>query len=246
VKREREFEGIAKGTALPGEAYFAISGGGQDGAYGAGMLCGWTDRGDRPHFRIVTGVSAGALIAPFVFAGSEYDSVLREIFTSVHTKDIARSRNLLSALTGEALYDSDPLRDMLKKHVNQAMLAKVAAEYRKGRNLFVATTNLDAQRPVIWALGKIAASGHPDAPQLFREVMLASASIPGIFPPVYVETQVGDKTYEEMHVDGGATSQVFLYPPTFDFRSFASDAGALKIAQCTSFAIVLHPRRINL
>ncbi len=226
-ERERANLNLPQHQSLPSEAYLAISGGGQDGAFSAGLLCGWTLRGDRPDFRIVTGVSAGALVAPFAFVGSEYDHVLREVFTQISTEDVARPRYLLSALTGEALYHSAPLRALLQRHVDDEFLGRVAEEYRKGRNLFIATTNLDAQRPVIWAMGKLAASGHPDAPQLFRDIMLASASIPGVFRPVLIDVSWNGETYQEMHVDGGATSQVFLFPATFDFRDFAESVGGI-------------------
>ncbi|MFO0831714.1 MAG: patatin-like phospholipase family protein [Phycisphaerales bacterium] len=211
---------------LPDAAYLALSGGGENGAYCAGLLCGWTQAGTRPPFQVVTGVSAGALVAPFAFAGPEYDHVLQEIFTSLHTRDIANSRSLLSGLTGDSMYDPAPLRRLLERHVNRDFLAHVAAEYRKGRNLYIATTNLDSQRPVIWAMGRLADSNHPDAPRLFRDILLASASIPGVFPPVMIEVESAGKTFQEMHVDGGATSQVFLYPPTFDMQALVQQVHA--------------------
>jgi predicted acylesterase/phospholipase RssA len=221
LQRERAALGLSAADHLPDAAYLAISGGGENGAYGAGLLCGWSDRGDRPSFRIITGVSAGALIAPFVFVGAEGDSVLREVFTSTVTTDVARSRGLLDGLFGDGLYDSEPLRILLRRHIDDAFLDRVAAEFRSGRDLFVATTNLDTLRPVIWDMGLIAASGNAGDVDLFIDILVASASIPAVFPPVLINVECDGQAYDEMHVDGGATTQVFLYPPSFNFRRFS-------------------------
>jgi predicted acylesterase/phospholipase RssA len=211
---------------LPAASYLALSGGGEDGAFGAGILCGWTQHGTRPKFSVVTGVSAGALIAPFVFAGPEYDHVLREVFRELDMAKVARSRSILSGLFGDALFETRPLRDLLEQHIDQAFIDVIANEYRKGRGLWIATTNIDAQRPVIWGLGRIAASGHPRARELFIDVMIASAAIPGVFPPVMIDVEVDGERYDEMHVDGGATTQVFLYPASFSVRNFAQKNAA--------------------
>ncbi len=198
----------------------ALSGGGTNGAFGAGVLAGWTARGDRPQFEIVTGVSAGALIAPFAFLGSRYDSQLREVWTSAEPSHIATVQILPGLLSGPALADTTPLANLIARYIDNRVLAAIAAEYRKGRLLLVGTTNLDAQRPVVWNMGEIAASGHPDAPALFRGVLLASASIPGAFPPVNIKVHAGGKTYEEMHVDGGATREVFISPVEVPLNAF--------------------------
>ncbi len=223
IERERALmrdQGIDP-ERLPPASYLAISGGGENGAYSAGLVCGWTHAGNRPEFRVVTGVSAGALVAPFVFAGQEYDHVLRDVFTSIRTRDIASENTVFSGLIGESMYDSKPLHKLLEKYIDEAFIAKVAIEYRKGRNLFIATTNLDCQRPVIWAMGRLANEGGPDATELFRDILVASASIPGVFPPVMIDVEADGHRYQEMHVDGGATSQVFLYPPSFDAHKFS-------------------------
>ncbi|MFO0855890.1 MAG: patatin-like phospholipase family protein [Phycisphaerales bacterium] len=223
IERERAFmreQGIDP-MQLPTASYLAISGGGENGAYSAGLICGWTQAGDRPEFRVVTGVSAGALVAPFVFAGPEYDRVLREVFTSIRTRDIVSENTVFSGLLGDSMYNSKPLHKLLEKYIDEKFVAKVASEYRKGRNLFIATTNLDCQRPVIWAMGRLANEGGPEATELFRDILVASASIPGVFPPVMIDVEADGHRYQEMHVDGGATSQVFLYPPSFDAHKFS-------------------------
>jgi hypothetical protein len=193
--------------------YLALSGGGSDGAYGAGLLSGWTEAGTRPEFDMVTGVSAGALIAPFAFLGPAYDEKLREIYTTYSTEELVRPQVLKGLLGGgQSLYDISGLEGLISQYVNEALLNAVAREHRKGRWLLVATSNLDAQRPVIWNMGAIAASGRPDAVPLFRRVLLASAAIPGVFPPVMVKVTADGKTFQEMHVDGGAVGQVFFLP----------------------------------
>ena len=198
--------------------YLAISGGGPNGAYAAGMLNGWTDAGNRPSFTIVTGVSAGALIAPFAFLGPDYDYVIKEVFTGYSTKDLATPRGKLKTLLGDAATDTTPLRQKLAQYVDEKVMLAIAEEHRKGRILEIVTTNLDARRPVAWDIGMIASSGSPDALQLIRDIMLASASIPAAFPPVLFEVEVDGEYYDELHVDGGATSVLYLYPIGLDFE----------------------------
>jgi predicted patatin/cPLA2 family phospholipase len=193
-------------------SYLALSGGGGDGAFGAGLLVGWTESGKRPSFAIVTGVSTGALMAPFAFLGPAYDRQLKEMYTTVSTKNVVTAQVFSGVLGGDSLGDSSPLAVRIGHYVDDAFLASIAAEYDKGRRLYVATTNLDAQRPVIWDMGAIAKAGTPEALNLFRSVLLASASIPGAFPPVRISVQAGTANYEEMHVDGGTTAQVFFLP----------------------------------
>lgn len=190
----------------------ALSGGGQDGAFGAGLLTGWTERGDRPVFEVVTGVSAGAIIAPFAFLGPASDRQLKEIWTQYQTSELITPQILPGLLGGSALADTGPLAQLMETYVDAKLLRAIAAEYRKGRVLTIGTTNLDAQRPVVWNMGAIAASGHPGALALFRKVIMASSAIPGAFPPVPIEVEVDGKTYEELHVDGGTTREVFVTP----------------------------------
>jgi predicted patatin/cPLA2 family phospholipase len=199
--------------------YLAISGGGANGAYGAGLLCAWTEAGKRPEFTMVTGISTGALTAPFAFLGPKYDAVLKEVYTTLSTKDLVKKRGLMAVFNNDAIADSTGLRNVIAKYVTAEIMEEIAAEHRKGRALFVATTNLDAGRSVIWNLGRIAISGSPDSLKLIRQVLLASASIPGAFPPVMIEVEAQGKRYDEMHVDGGASAQVFLYPGALDFAA---------------------------
>jgi predicted acylesterase/phospholipase RssA len=189
----------------------AISGGAEDGAFGAGLLAGWGDAGNRPSFDLVTGVSSGALIAPFVFLGRERDGQLREIFTKYGRKDIF-TYNVSDLVQGAALLDDTPLAQLIEKYIDLEFIREVARERRKGRVLLIGTTNLDAQRPVLWDMGRIAASDTPEALELFRKVLLASATLPGVFAPVRIKVRVGNQDYDELHVDGGVTRQVFIAP----------------------------------
>jgi len=206
---------------LPPSAFLTISGGGGDGAYGAGLLTGWTESGDRPSFKLVTGISTGALIAPFAFLGPRYDPVLRETYTQVSEKDIFQKRYFTAALFSDAMADTAPMADLVNRYVTRTLLDEIAAEYGKGRLLFIGTTNLDAREPVYWNMGAIASSNAPAALALFRKIILASAAIPGAFPPVMIDVTVEGRPYQEMHVDGGATRQVFMYPPTLRVAEMA-------------------------
>jgi len=189
----------------------ALSGGGADGAFGAGLLSGWSARGTRPQFTIVTGASAGALIAPFAYLGSGYDDVLRNVFAGGEMENFLQFEGL-GGLLGPGLFKTAPLRALIAKYVDAGTLDAVAKEYRAGRKLFIVTTNLDAQRTAIWDMGRIATSGHPKALDLFRSVMEASASVPGIFSPVLIEVEADGKSFSEMHVDGGVTANIMVVP----------------------------------
>jgi len=187
----------------------SISGGGANGAYGAGVLCGWTEAGNRPEFDIVMGVSTGALIAPAAFLGSSYDKVIRDIYTNVSNVDIIK-QNLTEFLFGgrPSLLDTQPLRAVLSGAVTKEALDSCAREHDKGRRLYIATTNLDARRLVFWDMGAIAKEGTPEACELFRNVMLASASIPIAFQPVMIKVVADGHIYDEMHVDGSVATQI--------------------------------------
>jgi len=190
----------------------ALSGGSDNGAFGAGVLVGWTDQGNRPNFKLVTGISTGALIAPFAFLGPSYDPQLRAVYTTISPADVFKSRGLLSAIFNDALASTDPLFELISHYVNDDMVDAIAREYHNGRLLLIGTTNLDVQRPVIWNVGAIAASGHPGALNLIRKLLLASTSVPGAFPPVMIDVESNGQHYQEMHVDGGAVAQTFLIP----------------------------------
>ena len=200
---------------LPPAYFLAISGGGDNGAYGAGFINGWTASGTRPAFKVVTGISTGALIAPFAFLGPKYDYVLERVYTTTSQKDIFTKRGFKSLIWGDAAADTAPLATIIASYVTPEFLKEIAAEYAKGRILLVGTTNLDSLEPVIWNMGAIASSTDPGALKLFRSVLLASASIPGAFPPVMIDINIDGTPHQEMHVDGGTVTQVFLYPPSF-------------------------------
>ena len=205
---------LAKG-ARPVVNFLALSGGGSDGAFGAGVLAGWTASGKRPEFDVVTGVSTGALTAPFAFLGPRYDEALKQVFTQSDTQDIAIAQPIRGLLGGDSLASNAPLAKVVASYVNDAFLREVAAEHLKGRRLLIGTTNLDAERPVIWDMGQIAVSGRPEALALFRTVLLSSAAIPAVFPPGFIKVDADGGVYDEMHVDGGATREVFLVPTQF-------------------------------
>lgn len=211
-ERMRRRLGLRPGQPLPRVNLLSVSGGGENGAFGAGLLCGWSDLGTRPEFNLVTGVSTGALTAPFAFLGPERDPELRAVYTELTLRDIALSRGLIAAIFDDALADTAPLFRTISRYMDEAMLAEIARAHEGGRLLLIGSTNLDAQIPVIWNIGAIAASGHPRALETVRRVLLASASIPGAFPPVMFDVTVAGRAHQELHVDGGAFAQAFLYP----------------------------------
>ena len=213
---QREIAALPPGAKLPPANYLAVSGGGDNGAFGAGLLNGWTETGTRPQFKGVTGVSTGALIAPLAFLGPQYDPVLREVYTTINADLVYRFRGLTAAVFDDAMADTTPLSALIAKYFDQKMLDAIAAEYRKGRLLLIGTTDLDAQRPVIWNIGAIANSGKPGALALVHQILRASAAIPGVFQPVLIDVELDGKKYQELHVDGGAIAQLFLYPPALE------------------------------
>ena len=191
--------------------FIALSGGGSNGAFTAGLMKGWSETGERPDFEVVTGVSTGALAAPFVYLGSDYDDELAEAYTGGAAAGLLQSRGL-GALIGSGIYKSEPLRALVERFVDEDLMRSVAAEYAEGRVLLVATTDLDSQRGVSWDLGAIATQGTPEALELFRSVLIASASIPGAFPPVLITSDNAGLQFEEMHVDGGVTTPFLAVP----------------------------------
>ena len=216
----------AKG--LPVSNLLALSGGGGKGAFGAGLLNGWSEHGSRPEFLLVTGISTGALIAPFAFLGQKYDEVIKTLYTNTKRSDIVKERNLLALFNTDAMADTEPLRLLIEKTIDNRFMGAVAAEYLKGRELWISTTNLDSRKTVIWNMTKIAASKHPNALNLFHDVMIASAAIPGAFPPVMIDVEVDGKIHSEMHVDGGAMSQVFVYPPNIDLGELSEEGKGVR------------------
>ena len=207
-----DFPRLADGSVL--YPHLALSGGGANGAFGAGFLNGWTQSGSRPVFKIVTGVSTGALMAPFAFLGADHDGALRDFYTTTRSRDIfilgSLFTQLRQLLSGEALADTRPLIALIEQHVDAELMQRVAQAHQRGRRLYIGTTDLDSRRFVVWNMGLIATSGRPQALDLFRKVMLASASIPVAFPPVFFQVQADGRVYDEMHVDGGVGARVFL------------------------------------
>ncbi|MDP3403628.1 MAG: patatin-like phospholipase family protein [Brevundimonas sp.] len=216
--------------------FIALSGGGSNGAFTAGLMKGWSESGERPDFEVVTGVSTGALAAPFVFLGPDYDDELAEAYTGGAAAGLLQPQGL-GALIGSGIYRPEPLRDLVERYVDAGILAAVAAEYAKGRVLLVATTDLDSQRGVSWDMGAIATQGTPEALALFRSVLVASASIPGAFPPVLIPSDNAGLAFEEMHVDGGVTTPFLAVPETL--WAFREPSGTLRNAR---FYIVINGR----
>jgi predicted patatin/cPLA2 family phospholipase len=195
-------------------AYLALSGGGGGGAYGAGVLNGWTQSGARPAFTVVSGVSVGAMIAPFAFLGPDYDARLKRIYTNGEAQRLIDQTSPLGAIFGGGLIESGRMRELVERYIDDEMLIEIAREDRKGRRLLVVTTDLDAQRAMIWDMGAIAATGGPRAFKLFRDVIAASASVPVVFAPQLIDVQANDRLFQEMHVDGAVTAPVFILPDT--------------------------------
>lgn len=207
------FQALIDAAPAASNPWLVLSGGGEDGAFSAGLLAGWSKAGDRPSFGVVTGVSTGALIAPFAFIGAAGDDPLREAYTTISAADIFEFGGSDVALT-----DTWPLKRRIDRAVTPQLLKAVAAEHAKGRRLLVATTEIDTGRPVLWDMGAIATAGTPKALDLFRAVVLASSAVPGIFPPVSIEASVPEgkdgrtKVIEELHADGGTTAPFYLAP----------------------------------
>ncbi|UCG31837.1 MAG: patatin-like phospholipase family protein [Phycisphaerales bacterium] len=216
---DRDQDGIREYDLL------ALSGGGSSGAFGAGFLCGWTKSGTRPDFKVVTGVSTGCLQATFAFLGPDYDDELKAVYTEVETEDIHVKRDLLAGIFNDALRDTAPLKRLIDRYMTRGTLEAVAAKHAAGHRLFVGTTNMDTGDFVVWDMGAIASSGRPDALEHYRRVLLASTSIPVLFPPVYFEVEANGRTYHEMHADGSTYTQVFFRGFLLDFDDAFDDAG---------------------
>ncbi|MDD5194709.1 MAG: patatin-like phospholipase family protein [Candidatus Omnitrophica bacterium] len=209
-REEAQFDYPADAFGIKSYPALAISAGGPRGAYGAGFLKGWSKEGSRPVFKIITGVSSGAIIACYAFLGKDYDDQLEKFFTTVSTRDLMRQNNLFSILFGSSFMSPAPLVKNISVIVDEEFIAKIAEEHKKGRRLFVGTVNLDAQEFVVWDMGALACKGGPDSLQMFRKIIMASIAMPMMFPPVYFKvTSATGELYDEMHVDGGAMREVF-------------------------------------
>jgi hypothetical protein len=206
--------------------HLVLSGGGANGAFGAGFLNGWTASGKRPVFKIVTGVSTGALMAPYAFLGPDYDDAIREFYTNTSSRNVFQMLSIIPQLLGgESLADSGPLRLTIEQTVDDAFLREIARAHQSGRRLYIGTVDLDSQFFIVWNMGAIAASGQPGALELFRSVMLASASIPIAFPPVYIDVEAGGRRYDEMHVDGATVANLFYSAGVFNFMQAREGVG---------------------
>jgi predicted acylesterase/phospholipase RssA len=207
-----EEAGDVRQVAYRPRQVLVLSGGAEDGAYTVGVLKGWTASSRRPTFDVVTGISTGALIAPFAFLGAEYDAALEQSYTQIRASDIYDYRPLPALLFADSLADSTPLRRRIAAAVTPEVLAQVARAHAQGRRLYVGTTNLDTKQLVVWDLGAIASGTDPHRLELFRHVLLASASFPGVLPPVAIDVEVDCRRYTELHVDGGVAASLFLQP----------------------------------
>jgi hypothetical protein len=221
IHQEHDGDVLCKQDGCAFYNILALSGGGANGAFGAGFLCGWTHAGTRPKFKIVTGISTGTIIATLAFLGAEYDEVLKEIYTTATTSIVFNKNNFISCLYNKSFADTEPLKKLIEKYSDESVLKAIAQEHLNGRRLYLGTTNLDAQRLMVWNMGMIANSGHPDALKLFRKILLASLSVPCIFPPVYFDVEVDGMFYDEMHVDGWMITDAFICNSMLDFPTDA-------------------------
>jgi len=186
-----------------------VGGGVSNSAYGIGLLKGWSEAGSRPVFKIVTGYSSGSLIALATFLGKKDEDRFADLFTSISTKDVVRRRNVFALLFKDSLYTSTLFAKKINDIVDADLLAHVAEEHRKGRRLYVGTTNLDAQEFVIWDMGALASQGGAASVKMFRKIILASCSFSAMLPPVFFQVEAGGKRYDEMHADGGVIGGIF-------------------------------------
>ena len=214
VERQLMARGLPPTAPLPELDLLGISGGGENGAFGAGLLNGWTERGDRPTFFLVTGISTGALSVPFAFLGGARDPQLKGVYTDITLADVMVARGYTAAIWNDGMADNSPLFRTISRYIDEALLAEIGRAHDGGRLLLIGTSNLDAQMPVIWNVGAIARSGHPKALDTIRRILLASSAIPGAFSPVLFDATLDGRPFQELHVDGGAFAQVFLYPPS--------------------------------
>jgi hypothetical protein len=215
-----------------------LSGGGMYGAYPAGVLSGWTTTGTRPEFDVVTGISTGALIANYAFLGTAYDRQMVEAYTTITDRDVYRRRPVTAAILSDAVASSAPLKRLIETQVDDRVLSGVAQAHLAGRRLYVGTTNIDTRRLVIWDMGAIATSGRPDARELYCNVLLASASPPGFLPPVPIQVEVNGKRFTELHVDGGATTGLFLQTSMLNLDREALKAGRLPLSGSDAYILV--------
>jgi len=215
----------ASGTQTPQspKTILVLSGGGMYGAYSAGVMNGWTKSGTRPTFDVVTGISTGALIAPLAFLGPRYDSVMERVYTQVRRRDIFTYHSWATVLFRDAAASAKPLREILNMAVTDAMILEIAEAHKRGRRLYIGTTNLDTKRFVTWDIGAIAVSGGPNARALVIDILVATCSLPGVFPPVPISVEVNGKKYTELHMDGGVIAPLFVPQTVLDSAKAKAD-----------------------
>ncbi len=209
----------------------ALSGGGVNGAYGAGVLMGLQEKGELKDYAIITGVSAGALIAPFVFIGGDAMPKMKEVMLNINDKDILGKKNFLNTLFKDAFTDGENLYDFIADAYPEPMTEAMAQQHRNGKRLFIGSTHFDSGELVIWNIGAIANSDLADKSELIYKVLAASASIPGVFPPQFIDVEHDGETLEELHVDGGLAAQVFFNPSNFNYQQISDALGLEKAPQ---------------
>jgi len=236
----------------PKRAVLCLSGGGSYGAYSAGVLCGWTQCGGRPQFDVVTGISTGALIAPFAFLGSRYDPLMKEFYTTLSRKDVLRAKPI-RGLFSEAFADNTPLANQIDKVLTEEVIREIAVEHSRGRRLYVGTTEIESRRFVVWDIGAIACRGRPCDRETIKRILLGSSAIPGVFPPAEIEIEADGQIFVEKHSDGGVSQGLFFAPPfvppglaeTSDGRSlYGSDVYVIVAGKLYSDPKVIKPRAL--
>lgn len=204
----------------------ALSGGGSFGAFTAGVLCGWTARGDRPTFDVVTGISTGALVAPFAFLGAEYDGPMKEFYTTLEAKDLYKMKPI-RGLFGEALADNTRMAAKVDETLSPKLICEIAREHRNGRRLYIGTTAAESRQFVVWDIGAIANRGRPEEDKkLIKQILLGSSAIPGVFPPQHITVDVDGVCVTERHIDGGVSQSIFIHPPYVAPADRSADSNA--------------------
>ncbi len=208
----RAYRPVARAARGPLQV-LTLSGGGPDGAFGAGVLVGWSEAGTRPQFHIVSGISIGAILAPYAFLGAAYDDDLGRLIDQTGTEFGTPSFGLIRLLRGGGAFSPTDLQRLVASIVTPRVVDEIAAAHDAGRRLYIATTHLDAQRLSVWDIGALAKLGYARGGPIIEGVIAASASIPGAFPAVRIVWPGGDGGFEELHVDGGTISQLWAPDP---------------------------------
>ncbi|WP_102313281.1 patatin-like phospholipase family protein [Vibrio cyclitrophicus] len=203
----------------------ALSGGGANGAFGAGILIGLEESGQLKDYSIVTGISAGALMAPFVFIGGDAFSKMKKVMLNINDKSVLGKKNFLNTVFKDAFTDGEHLYQFIAEAFPEPMIEQIATQHRSGKRLFIGTTHFDSGELVIWNVGAIANSDMPNKSELIYKVLAASASIPGVFPPQFINVEHEGVIFEELHVDGGLATQVFFNPSNFDYQQISDSLG---------------------